>query len=385
MNVLLCSEHRLERTPDGGHWCDAAFRRALERHGGEGAEITVLVRVTDKRVPSSGLIRVPEQVVVDGLPPYRGLAGFLRASRRLTKQARIAALSSERVVVYVPGPIGYRVARAAIDLGLPVLGVIIGDPHDVFAPGATEMRFRRLVRFVATRQLRWVTRHSSVVCYVTGRTFQRRYPPGPSSVSFGIANVALAATEVRRSPRTLSKAAPFTIISVASLERSYKRIDLTVDLARRLIARGFPIRLVVVGDGALRERYMTEARDSLAESQFTGHVARSELFELLDEADLYVSTSLAEGLPRALVEAMARGLPTFAFDAGGTVELRPGAQVSPLGDVQHMAEWIELTLSSPTTYEQASANALMTAGRYTDDALRERLDAQRRAFWGLGG
>ena len=44
---------------------------------------------------------------------------------------------------------------------------------------------------------------------------------------------------------------------------------------------------------------------------------------LLDRADFYISPSRQEGLPRAVIEAMARGLPCLASNVGGTNELLP--------------------------------------------------------------
>jgi 1,2-diacylglycerol 3-alpha-glucosyltransferase len=104
------------------------------------------------------------------------------------------------------------------------------------------------------------------------------------------------------------------VISVAALNRSHKRLDYVVEeIARLPDPRPF---LLLVGQperetAALRAL----ANDLLGDD---GHsirtVPRTEVDMLLDASDLFVLASLAEGLPRALVEAMAAGIPCLAHD-----------------------------------------------------------------------
>jgi glycosyltransferase involved in cell wall biosynthesis len=49
----------------------------------------------------------------------------------------------------------------------------------------------------------------------------------------------------------------------------------------------------------------------------------SRISNLLDRADFYISPSRQEGLPRSVIEAMARGLTCLASNVGGTNELLP--------------------------------------------------------------
>ncbi len=46
-----------------------------------------------------------------------------------------------------------------------------------------------------------------------------------------------------------------------------------------------------------------------------------QLFEELDKAQLFILPSITEGMPRSLIEAMARGLPALGSDTGGINEL----------------------------------------------------------------
>jgi len=56
---------------------------------------------------------------------------------------------------------------------------------------------------------------------------------------------------------------------------------------------------------------------------FEGVLSRSDVFDWLDEIDVYVQPSRTEGLPRALIEAMSRACPAIGSAVGGIPELLP--------------------------------------------------------------
>ncbi len=80
MRVLLTSEARFERTPDGTVWAAAAYgsavwRRYLEVFSG----VVMAARVADVAQPSSGYVEASGPgIEFCSLPPYSGLAGFCR-------------------------------------------------------------------------------------------------------------------------------------------------------------------------------------------------------------------------------------------------------------------------------------------------------------------
>ncbi|NND69820.1 MAG: TIGR03088 family PEP-CTERM/XrtA system glycosyltransferase [Halioglobus sp.] len=100
-------------------------------------------------------------------------------------------------------------------------------------------------------------------------------------------------------------------------------------------ALGVRARLVVVGDGPLRETLANRASElGLDEAVwFTGD--RSDVPDLLRIMDVFVLPSLGEGISNTVLEAMASGLPVLASAVGGNVELvTPGdtGDLFPVGD-----------------------------------------------------
>jgi len=104
------------------------------------------------------------------------------------------------------------------------------------------------------------------------------------------------------------------VISVAALNRSHKRLDYLIsELARLPEPRPF---LLLVGQPEPETEELRRLAHELLGDE--GHSIRSvpagEVPSLLRASDLFVLASLAEGLPRALVEAMAEGLLCLAHD-----------------------------------------------------------------------
>jgi len=100
-----------------------------------------------------------------------------------------------------------------------------------------------------------------------------------------------------------------------------KRIDLLLDALAILSRSHTSWKCVVLGGGPLQEELLARAqRLGLTESvTFEGHVADTRPY--LREADLCILPSEQEGLPLALAEAMAGGVPCVASDVGGTGEI----------------------------------------------------------------
>lgn len=86
-------------------------------------------------------------------------------------------------------------------------------------------------------------------------------------------------------------------------------------------ALGNLLRLVIVGKGPQQ----TALEAQIAQLELSGQVCllgdRDDVPALLSEFDIFVLSSIAEGMPGAVMEAMAAGLPVVATGVGGVAEL----------------------------------------------------------------
>jgi glycosyltransferase involved in cell wall biosynthesis len=340
MQVLLTSEAKFERLPDGTIWGAAAYSHAVwGRYLDVFSSVLVVARVGDVREPSPGLTRASGPGISFGaLPSYSGLRGLVR-SRKAVRAAVTQALGlCPAVIVRSPSPTAYFAAQAMLRGGRPYAAQIVGDPDQVFSAGAFRHPLRVPLRHAATAAQKLVARQAHAVMYVTSRTLQRKYPAtglafSGSDVSLDDSAFAAPSATARPNPD------PFTLVTVASLDQPYKGTEVLLEAFTSIRQSCRQVRLLIVGGGALLPAYQARARAlGVADDvEFLGQVDREGVRRALDRAELFVLPSLTEGLPRALLEAMARRLPCVATHVGGIPELLPERCLVPPKDAPALA------------------------------------------------
>ena len=128
-----------------------------------------------------------------------------------------------------------------------------------------------------------------------------------------------------------------------------KRVDRFLEVARRVSRRLPEARFVVIGDGPLLTGLRRTARESGLDPQVLFAGPRDDVPQVMAAMDLLVLTSAFEGLPNAVLEAMAAGRPVVATDVGGCRELIVDGvtgYLAPPDDVDGLAEKTHRILSS---------------------------------------
>ncbi|MEK6732746.1 MAG: glycosyltransferase [Candidatus Omnitrophota bacterium] len=111
----------------------------------------------------------------------------------------------------------------------------------------------------------------------------------------------------------------FTITTVARLEDD-KNIFFALDVIKAWRDEAiYKFKYYLVGDGHLREDIVKKISEyKLAENvTLFGALSHTDVIKLLQETDVFFLSSKAEGLPTALLEAQAVGIPVIATDVGG--------------------------------------------------------------------
>jgi glycosyltransferase involved in cell wall biosynthesis len=127
------------------------------------------------------------------------------------------------------------------------------------------------------------------------------------------------------------------------------------------------VRLVLVGSGPLDAdlRRLVTTLGLGANVVFAG--SRGDVPELLPAFDVFALSSRFEGLPIALLEAMATGLPCVATRVGGIPEVitdgRDGLLVEP-GDAVRLAEALTALLDDPVRRDEIGRHAVRRAGDF---------------------
>jgi len=100
-------------------------------------------------------------------------------------------------------------------------------------------------------------------------------------------------------------------------------------------------KFLIVGDGPLREQLTAQAAELHMDGACRFLGTRTDVYDLVSAMDIFVLPSLNEGIPMALLEAMALGKPVVAADVGGIPEVvRHGVNgvLVPAGDDRALAD-----------------------------------------------
>jgi glycosyltransferase involved in cell wall biosynthesis len=134
-----------------------------------------------------------------------------------------------------------------------------------------------------------------------------------------------------------------------------KNLSLMVEAAALCLTSGRPFRFLVVGGGPAEASLRQAIRDRHLEGSFVLLGERESASDLLPGFDIFVLTSRSEGLPNAVMEAMAAGVPCVCTDVGGCRELvDPGVTgyLVPAADSRSLADRILELAENPQTRER---------------------------------
>lgn len=154
------------------------------------------------------------------------------------------------------------------------------------------------------------------------------------------------------------------VVGVGNL-KPQKNAEDFLAVAEAVLARVPEASFAFVGDGPLRPRLEARAlaKGLHAKVRFLGW--RRDVPELLAASDVFLLTSLWEGLPRALVEAMRSGLPCACYGVDGVRDLLVDGVngfSAPAGDRARLADGVVRLLEDPALRRRMGDAAAASVG-----------------------
>lgn len=266
----------------------------------------------------------------------------------------------DRVIAQCPVNGGLTAVFLGKLMRLPVLLEVHGSHY--FRPDEARFRSRAshfFYRFLARLSFRLATRIRSLSSDMTAQLVAT-YGEGIRKKVVEIGNrVDLRVFSPSKQSYTLGSRA--TVVSVGSFTHRKGYLPLIEELLPR-----FPeVRLVLVGRGPLHDSYMERALSLGVADRLELKFARThgEVASTLAASDLYAHSSLAEGVPRAILEAMAMGLPVVATEVGflgGVVENELDVLLVPPDEPTKLADAIGRLLKSEPLRRRLGAAAAAT-------------------------
>lgn len=335
-------------------------------------KLVVIARVTtDKSIyVDETMLASCNNISFIDLPYYVGFSGYIRSCQSIRKILTDQMNDDGCYICRLPGQIGGEVIRRLQKIGKPYACEVVGDPWDVFAKGSVDHPLRPIIRRISVQRLKYQVKGAQACLYVTQKTLQQMYPVKLGAFSVGVSDVIVNDSIIAQYPKRLNVKSEYTLISVGSLAQMYKAPDIVLKALSILKQRGLNIKLIWLGDGVFKVHMVALAQSLNLDVDFKGNVSASEVHENLKKADIFILVSRTEGLPRAVVEAMAHGLPCIGSQVGGIPELLDKEVLVEKENPEQLAFLIEkMTTDINFTNQQAKRN-LEKALFYKEDQLK---------------
>ena len=385
MNVTVVIHHRFATTPDGGNWTSSIYPYHFwTRYLAVFEGVNIVARTQHvQTAPAGACLADGPGVKLLPLPYFIGPLRYLFQAHNVNRALRRGMNPSDAVILRVSSHLAELAASVLRQSGHPFGVEVVGDPFDEFAPGANTNPFRPFFRWLMPRRLRRQCLDACACAYVTERALQQRYPARRNVFLTHYSSIDLHDRDFAPSPRTWgSEAAVCKVICVASMAQMYKGVDVLLQATSLASRGGVRLELTVVGDGVHRAAMEGLARHLGISGicRFTGTLSGpAAVKEQLDASDMFVLPSRTEGLPRAILEAMARALPCIATNVGGIPELLDAGVLVPPNEPGRLAEKMSGLAADRPQMGTLSARNLNVARRYE----HSRLQTRRNEFYGV--
>jgi len=132
---------------------------------------------------------------------------------------------------------------------------------------------------------------------------------------------------------------------------------------------------ILIGDGELHKTLKTQVEQLAISSNFIFTGPRADIYELLPCLDVFVSSSLWEGLPTVIMESMSCKVPVIATDIPGTRELiipDDNGWLVPSGDALTLADAMLKLFKEPQVRERLANHALDSVRAFSIETVAQR-------------
>ena len=167
------------------------------------------------------------------------------------------------------------------------------------------------------------------------------------------------------------------IINVANM-RPVKDHKTLLESFKKFTERMKGVHLSLVGDGPLRrqlEEFCTQ--QSIYDVEFLGKLAHRDALKHIADSDVFILTSVEEGIPIVIIEALALGKPVIATAVGGIPEVvKDGVNgiLVPPKSAEHIAKALERLLSDSGLRRKLGEAAAESVKDYTWSKIAEKYE-----------
>lgn len=343
-------------------------------------DLRIANRVIDEPELKKGRVLLDDpRIEIHPLPIFHGPVEYAKTYFEAGLAMKNAVDGCDAAILRLPSTVAQRISKQVIKAGIPYATEIVFDACD--GAETSNNLFEKVLWRIIDRQMRSTCAKADGVACVTEKYLQRRYfstKPNHFVSNYSTLNLDKSFfTAPRKYPNK-----EFLTIAHVDLQiglHSRKGTDIIIQALSKLKKeKGTIVNVKFAGDDwdNSTEKILNYAKEQGVDGQVacTGLLSRAELTAFLDNADLFVLPTKAEGLPRVIIEAIAKGLPTITTPASGNPELISADYLVPFYDVDTLAQKIELLVTNKAEYERVSKENYEHSLQYEGSILQARRD-----------
>ncbi|CAI1564060.1 glycosyltransferase [Serratia proteamaculans] len=375
---VICN-NRMLSDASGNYWVskqtygDSFWKRYLTVF----SVVRPICRVSMVSEVPDGWVRITlKNVIPVPIPDFQGISQLLKNFSKLRASLLSALATVDKIIVRGPTILS-SVIQDKFMANKTIYGIeVVSDPWDDFAKGSYNHKLRFFLQQFFYLSFKMLVKNAYVISYVTSNYLQKKYPAKNAEYSTNYSSISLKSTDIvdaaiDRFPRNNI----WHIGLIARLDTPHKGGDILLKAIKKCLNDGVHIKCTIVGDGKeLPVLKILAGQLELDESViFPGAVStKEEVFNYLDTFDIFALPTRQEGLPRSVIEAMARGLPCLSTPIGGVPEIVDENELFKLDDFTELATKIMKLIENPERCISLSEENLYKSKLYEETELENR-------------
>ena len=356
-------------------WCNF-YKRYLRIFNS--LRIAVRCEVVDELNSCNILIDDTRIEVID-IPNFSGPLEYAKKYFKIGRALTNICDGCDAAIVRLPSTIGQRVARKVIKSHIPYGVEVVYDAEDGWR--SEKKIINRYLWKRIDKEMRETCYTANGISCVTEFYLQKHYYSKKADAFTSHYSTLELPKEFYGFPKKYPEGKTFTLANVANQIQfnGRKGFNEIIEAISILKKKGVIVNAKFVGqdyhNGITQFMDLSRRLDVEKQIEFMGYITRPELDDFLSSVDMFVMPTRAEGLPRVIIEAMAKGLPAISTPVSGNPELLDTHFLVKYEDVQTLANRIEELIIDKELYEKTSFENFNNSQKYEATVLERKRDA----------
>ena len=335
--------------------------------------------IHEDAVPARRVLMDDARIEYVPLPDFHGPFEYLLSYLRMERKLRSITYGCNAALLQLPCTVAMHASKYIMKAGLPYATEVVYDAEDGWK-SETSLIKRLLWKRIDKNMRHICSRADGVACVTEKYLQQHYYSVKQNAFTANYSSLALDKSfysSNRRYPdkRVLTIAHTANKIFYNWRKGHHETIEAIGLLKQEGIIVNVRFAGAIVDDSPERLKEFAASLGVQNQVEFVGFLDRQELDSFLTNADLFVLPTKAEGLPRVLIEAMAKGLPCVTTKVSGNSELISNDYLVDYSDVVGLSKKIKALVTNKLLYEEASKANFENGLKYEASLLQSRRDA----------